>query len=443
MRDYIFFWGCTIPNRFPFLEKSMRLVLEKLGVSYREIEGFTCCPEKFLVETLSEEAWHLTAARNLALAEREGADLLVPCNGCYGTFRQAISDFAADAGLRAFVKERLAEIGLDYQFKTGVHHVIELLHDGLGAAVIKRRVERPMTGMVVAPHYGCQVLRPWPTVRLDDALRPEKLDHLIEALGATSLDYPMLLNCCGESLSRTGNPDESEVAARDKLQQVDSMGADAISVICPACFQQFDTIQLVLQREIDGFNVPVFYYTELLGLALGIPAGEMGLDMHRADVTPFLDRWAEMERERALVPDVFDFDAMRTCVDCASCATDCPVSQIDEEYEPHAVLQRILEGGLDEVVASDAIWKCLECGTCTEMCPNNFGMMRVFKEAKRLAIEQGIEPAETAQGADMFTKTGVLGKERGRARAKLGLEPVAPTGGEELKKLLERTLKKD
>ena len=443
VKDYIFFWGCTIPNRFPFLEKSMRLVLGKLGVRFKEIEGFTCCPEKFLVMTLSEEAWHLTAARNLALAEREGADLLVPCNGCYSTFRQAISDFAADAGLRHMVKERLAQIGLDYDFKTGVHHVVEVLHDSLGPAVIARKVERPMAGMVIAPHYGCQVLRPWPVVRLDDALHPVKLDRLIEAIGARSLDYPLLLNCCGESLSRTGNSRESEEVARDKLLEVDSMGADAISVICPACFQQFDTVQSILQREIEGFNVPVFFYTELLGLALGIEASEMGFDMHRADVTPFMERWQLMERERGKVADCFDYDAMRTCVECASCSSDCPVAQLEEGFEPHSVLSGILQGRLDEVVDSDDIWKCLECGTCTELCPNNFGMTKVFKEAKRLAIDKGREPPEAAQGADMFKKTGMLGKERGRARAKLGLGPKMESGGEELKKLLERTFNKE
>ncbi len=443
MKDYIFFWGCTIPNRFPYLEKSMRLALAKLGVSFREIEGFTCCPEKFLVETLSEEAWHLTAARNLALAEREGADLLVPCNGCYATFRQAISDYAASADLRATVKKRLAAIGLDFEFTTGVKHVVEVLHDQIGTSVIARKVERPMNGMVVAPHYGCQALRPWPTVRMDDSLHPVKLHELIEAIGAKALDYPMLLECCGESLNRTGNPAESETAARDKLLEVDLLGADAISVICPACFQQFDTLQSVLRRDLEGFNVPVFFYTELLALALGIEPSEIGLEMHRADVSLFMEKWNAWTDALASIPDCFDVGSIQTCVECGSCSTDCKVAQLEEGFQPHELLETILSGDIDAVISSDDIWKCLECGTCTELCPNNFGMMKVFKEAKRLAIEKGIEPKETEQAAALFKETGVLGKERGRVREKLGLEPVSPPGGEELSHLLGETFKKD
>ena len=108
MKEHLFFWGCIIPGRLPFLEKSMRIVLEKLGVRYREAGGFTCCPEKFLIETLSEEAWYLTAARNLAIAEGENCDLLVACNGCYATFQSAVSGFYSSSRLRREVQERLA-----------------------------------------------------------------------------------------------------------------------------------------------------------------------------------------------------------------------------------------------------------------------------------------------------------------------------------------------
>jgi len=252
VNDYIFFWGCTIPGRYPFLEKSLRLLLEKVGVRYREIEGFTCCPEKFLVETMSEEAWYLTAARNLALAEKNGGDLLVACNGCYATFRSAISAFHSSSALREEVASRLAEIGLDYKFKTGVHHVIEVLHDVVGPDVIGRKVVAPMDGMRIGAHNGCQLLRPGPAVRLDDAAKPLKLDRLVEVLGAESLEYHSKLACCGEALGRSGNPDESMASARLKLTELNELGADAVVVVCPACFGQFETQQLVLAKEQDG-----------------------------------------------------------------------------------------------------------------------------------------------------------------------------------------------
>ncbi|MBK5091928.1 MAG: 4Fe-4S dicluster domain-containing protein [Actinobacteria bacterium] len=439
MRDYIFFWGCTIPNRFPFLEKSLRMVLELLGVRYREVEGFTCCPEQFLVETLSEEAWYLTAARNLALAEKDGGDLLVACNGCYSTFRSAISAFHGSSELRSLVRERLAEIGLEYNFRSSVHHVVEVLHDKVGPDVIRGKVVNPLDGLQVAVHYGCQLLRPTPIARVDDSLRPDKLDRLVECLGADSMDYDSKMTCCGESLARSGCPEESMWCARTKLLELDELGADALVVVCPACFQQFDTQQTLIRRDNENLDVPVFYYTELLGLALGLDPEEIGLDMHRADVASFFERWDRLKTFRAAVPDEFNFEMMRTCVGCESCSDDCPVSQLDEDYVPHDVIRRILEGELEEVLRQEDIWKCLECGTCLELCPNNFGMIKVFKEAKRKALSRGIAPPETLQGIQMFQQSGVLGKARERARAKLGLGPIAEPGGDELARLLKDT----
>src|SRR5450756_327663 len=111
----------------------------------------------------------------------------------------------------------------------------------------------------------------------------------------------------------------------------------------------------------------------------------------------------------------------------------------DADYSPHDVIRRILGGELEDVLQEEDIWKCLECGTCLELCPNNFGMTKVFKEAKRQALSRGIAPPETRQGIQMFQQSGVLGKARERARNKLGLGPIAATGGDELARLLKDT----
>lgn len=439
MDDYIFFWGCTIPGRYPFLEKSLRLLLDRLGIRYRQAEGFTCCPEKFLVETLSEEAWYLTAARNLALAEQAGGDLLTACNGCYATFRSAIAAFHNSSALREEVKARLEAIGLPFELKASVYHVVEVLHDKIGPDVLARKVVAPMDGLKVGAHNGCQMLRPAPTVRLDDAARPVKLDSLISSLGLESLDYHTKLMCCGEALGRSGRPQDSMSAARIKLAELDQLDADGIVVVCPACFGQFESQQLALLKHSDIRPIPVFYYTELAALALGFEPEELGLGMHRIDTQPFFDSWREVRRVRELIPVELDRAAIERCVDCGSCSTDCPVTQVDESFAPHDVLAEILAGGYEDVLRGEDIWKCLECGTCTELCPNSFGMVKVFKEIKRQALERGLGPPETLQGIDMFRKTGVLGAQRARAREKLGLGPVATPGTESLEDLLEDT----
>ncbi len=442
MKKFVFFWGCVIPTRFPFIEKSTRLVLEDLGIQYEEIEGFTCCPEKFLVETISEEAWYLTAARNLALAERGNCDVLVACNGCYSTFRQAISVFSSNSKLRADVQESLRKIGLEYNFKSRVVHIVEVLYNSIGTDLIGRKTVRPLRGMKFGVHYGCQILKPFPIVRFDDSLQPEKLDKLVECLGGVSLNYNAKTLCCGESLARSGNPEESISTARTKLLELDQLGADALVVICPACFMQFDTQQAVIKKFKEDLHIPVFFYTELLALALGHEPEELGLDMHRVNVQRFFNKWSELDRVSESIPECFDEKAMRTCVECESCANDCPVTQVDEDYKPHDILRGILDGRIDEVLSGKEIWKCLECGTCAELCPNNFGMVKVLKEAKRLAIEKGFSPQEIEQGMELFRKTGMLGRARPRIREKLGLKPISDNKANEINEVLGKFAKK-
>src|SRR3990170_4640618 len=96
---YAMFWGCQIPARLPFIEKSTRLVLDRLEVPYQDVEGFTCCPERELIRTASEELWYVAGTRNLALAEEQGLDILTPCNGCYSTQKDIIHQLKKDLNL--------------------------------------------------------------------------------------------------------------------------------------------------------------------------------------------------------------------------------------------------------------------------------------------------------------------------------------------------------
>lgn len=240
MAQQAIFWGCTIPARFPFIEKSVRLTAEKVGARLHEIEGFTCCPESTLVKAADEEAWLLTAARNLAVAETAGYDILTPCNGCYSTFRDAMSLLRTTPGLAGTVNEKLAAQNLSYKGTLKVTHLLEWLSEELGPAVISRKATNPLWGMRIAVHYGCHLLRPSPAVRWDDPLHPTKLEDLVAALGARVVDYPSKMVCCGGALDRVGEREDSLAFARTKLKDIKEAGADAVVVVCPSCFQQFD-----------------------------------------------------------------------------------------------------------------------------------------------------------------------------------------------------------
>lgn len=435
--NYAFFWGCQIPARLPFMEKSTRAVLDALDVKYRDLPGFTCCPEKSLVKNFSQLQWLLTAVRNLAVAEQAGLDILAMCNGCYGTLKGAGVLMATDTSLRQRVQEALAGVGLEYKGKVAVRHLVELFHDRVGPGALRSRVEKPLSGMRIAVHPGCHMLRPSSAIRFDDPLKPYKYDALVQALGAESVDYHTKMLCCGGALSHTGEAEDSMALTRKKLLELQKHGVDAMTLLCPACFMQFDQKQYMAQRKGEHLHVPVFTYPELLGLTIGLEPGKLGLEGHRVETSGFLEKWEKKLENYLEVKRHLDLPSVRRCYECGACVADCPVAEITGAFKPNELIGMVLEGRIEELLNSKSIWYCVECHTCYEMCPQKFGMEKVFTTLKHLAIEGGLMPPSIKGGLDLFQKTGRLGEPDQKARKKLGLPETAAGGGEQLQELLK------
>jgi len=439
MKEFAVFWGCTIPARFPFIEKATRLVFEDLGAQVRELEGHTCCPEGTLVKANSEDVFYTAAARNLALVERAGLDVVTPCNGCYSTFKEAASHLQADWRARDAVNARLAAEELHYDGHLTIMHFAEWLTDEIGSGVIASKISRPLWGMRIAVHYGCHLLRPQPAVRWDDALHPTKVESLIAALGAKVVDYRTKMQCCGGALDRVGERDTSLAFARRKLQDLMREEVDALIVVCPSCFQQFDLNQAAMQRANEDVNVPVLYLSELIALANGHTPEEIGLSMHRVDVTPFLEKWGMREVDRDHIAEHFDVNLLGQCSACQACKDDCPVCKVDPSFQPTEIMVDLIAGKLDAVINDPQLWKCLECYTCQEMCPSRFGMAGTFRKLKELAVAAESRPDAVSAAYAEFLKTGMLGQPRESARKKLGLDPLPATGGQALGQLLTQS----
>ena len=158
MREFAVFWGCTIPARFPFIEKSTRVVFDDLGATVHELAGHTCCPEGTLVKANDEHAFYTAAARNLAIVEKAGLDVVTPCNGCYSTFKEASSHLASDWRAREEINVRLAREELHYDGHLKVVHFAEWLADEMGAGLVASKITRPFWGMRIAVHYGGTIL---------------------------------------------------------------------------------------------------------------------------------------------------------------------------------------------------------------------------------------------------------------------------------------------
>ena len=209
------------------------------------------------------------------------------------------------------------------------------------------------------------------------------------ALGATVVDYPTKMQCCGGALDRVGERDSSLAFCRRKLHDLQNHDVDALIVGCPSCFQQFDLNQAALQRANENVNVPVLYLSELIGLAYGHEPEELGLDMHRVSVQPFLDKWAARSADKATLALDFDVAMLNKCDNCRACKDDCPVCKIDPTFQPNDIIAELVKGDLDEVIADGQLWKCLECYTCPELCHSDIGMAETFRKLKEIALRAG------------------------------------------------------
>ena len=292
---FAFFWGCMIPTKQPHIEYVARLALPSLGAQLVDVDGFTCCPDPVGVGAADPLAWVTIGARNLSLAEEQNLDMLTLCNGCAYTLRHAFHDLSEAPELRQRVNSILAETGHTYQGTSQVKHFLPWLAQDVGVETIRRAVQRPLTGLRVATHTGCHLLSPQYLHGFDNSENPVVFDGLVEALGATPVEYETKPACCGIGFAVSGQLDSSGAALTAKLTDVHSAGADCIAVGCPFCYQQFDMGQLAASRKSGlDFKVPVLNYLQLLGLALGFGEKEIHLSAHKVKAKDTsLGKWLE------------------------------------------------------------------------------------------------------------------------------------------------------
>jgi len=273
------FWGCMMPLKYPQMELAIRKTLPNLGVELVDIEGFTCCPDPIYFKGRDKMNWLTIAARNLAVAEETGLDVITMCSGCISTLKEAQYLLAEDEELKFEVNQRLKKINKEYKGKIKVKHVTVLLRDDLGMGAITRSVKRPLNGIRVGIHYGCHLLKPSQIMQVDDADYPQILDDFVRAMGAIPVEHKERMLCCGKGCM----DDELPLEMTESIfSAIDEEKADCMGLICPTCFSSFDLGQLMIARKKGReFNIPVIYLFQLLGLAQGLKPEEVGLHTHR------------------------------------------------------------------------------------------------------------------------------------------------------------------
>jgi heterodisulfide reductase subunit B len=275
------YWGCKIPTTQYAYEMSVRQVFPHFNIELVDLKGASCCGGP--LRSINTSAAIYLSARNLALSSQTGlTDLLVPCNECHFMLSEAKHRIDNDEEICKKVAELLREEGLQYSSKVKIWHVVDLLHDVVKVGTVKAKVKKPLKGLKFAVHPGCQIIRPSEIGRVDSAEWPIKLDALVEALGAETLDYSEKLDCCGAALLYS-HEDAALSLAGSKLKAVQGYGVDGFVDTCPYCHTMYDARQKEAAATVGGkLSLSVFYYTQLLGLALGIEHKKLGLHLNQS-----------------------------------------------------------------------------------------------------------------------------------------------------------------
>jgi heterodisulfide reductase subunit B len=286
---YAFFPGCLAPVMARHYELSARKVAKKLGVELVDVQDFACCG--FPIMSVDQETALLMAARNLSIAEGLGLDICTICNGCASTLTEASKELMHNDRLREKVNEKLQKIGRTYKGNVKVKHFARVLYEDVGPEKIKSQVKNSLEGLKLASHYGCHYLKPSDVYdKFEDPEFPRSLDELISALGAETVEYEEKMQCCGGVILDIDDKIALAMTQR-KLDHVKAAGVDAIILICPLCGSMYDRNQRVVERRFNvAYNMPVLYYTQVLGLALGMNPKDLGLDMNRVKTSDLLSK---------------------------------------------------------------------------------------------------------------------------------------------------------
>jgi heterodisulfide reductase subunit B len=254
---------------------SAKAVCQVLGIELEEIPDWICCGASSAHMT-SELLSLALPVKDLVTARQMDLDTAVCCAACYGRLKVANKEMSSgDESLLSQVDEL---VGSSYRGESKVKHLLEIVIDGYGLDALREKVIHDLGGLKVAAYYGCLLVRPPDAVDLDDPENPTSMERLITALGAQAIEWPYKTECCGASLSLT-RTDIVVKLCHDIFEMAAAEGAECLMVACPLCQANLDMRQAqVNKRYKTDFALPVFYFTQLIGLALGIRAKELGLN---------------------------------------------------------------------------------------------------------------------------------------------------------------------
>jgi heterodisulfide reductase subunit B len=283
MTTYSYYPGCSLEGTSKEYDRSTRLVCQALGVELQELEDWNCCG--------ASSGHHVSAllnvavpARNLLIAEKAGLPVTVPCPACYLRLKEARHEAKAPA-MQAQLTQVLGEPLKD---EVTVELLLATLSQPSVLAEMQRKVVKPLKGLKPVSYYGCLMVRPPEIVQFDDPEDPLSMDRLLTLLGAAVIDWPFKTECCGGSLT-FAREDITLKLSRDLLAAAKERGANCLVVACPLCHSNLDTRQGHIAKKYgENYALPIYYFTELMGIAFGMSPQELLIDKHLTEAVGLL-----------------------------------------------------------------------------------------------------------------------------------------------------------
>lgn len=287
---YAYFPGCSLDKSAAAYDQSFKAVIDILSQELVELDDWNCCgaTEYFSLNPLPAYA---LVARNLALSPEGISDLVAPCSACFVNLYKTDHNMGLYPQLKADVNEALAEADLSYEpGRVKVRHALDILVNDVGLEEIAAHIEQPLKGLSFAPYYGCFIVRP--DHGFDSTEQPQTLDRLLEALGATVVDFPLKASCCGGHMPQI-SPEAAYGLIHELVATAAERGADAIVTVCPMCHLNIDLYQNEANRHMGtNYTMPILYFTQIIGLAYGLSAEEMGFGQELVSAQRVLDKLA-------------------------------------------------------------------------------------------------------------------------------------------------------
>ena len=273
---YSYYPGCTYHSTGQEYDKSLKAVCSVLDIELKDIDNWVCCGSSS-AHTTSKLLSFSLPAQNISEVEKEGLrEMVVPCVGCYSRFKRAVYEVGNNPALLKDVSEVI-----EYDFKNTVKilNPLEIFENGIEEK-IKDVVKKDLSAIKMVCYYGCVLTRPPKIMQFDEFEYPESMDEILKNAGVDVLDWSYKTDCCGVSLALT----KSDIVLRlvnDILGNASDVGADAIAVLCPLCHANLDTRQEEVNSKYNKkYDLPILYFTQVLGLAFGLDPKGLGLDKH-------------------------------------------------------------------------------------------------------------------------------------------------------------------